>query len=116
MFKDPEVQKAARAVLTGLDDLLDMVDEYELASGPTHLIDVGDGGYIMTEREHKATHACYSVDGMRALMALLADLTDPDDCTYDHHGYCQAHMWFQVDPPCPHARAKQILAAHIRNA
>lgn len=42
------------------------------------------------------------------LRELLADLTDPDECWFDHHGYCQAHGWMQTDPPCPHARAKQL--------
>jgi hypothetical protein len=45
------------------------------------------------------------------ILDLLDDLTDPDDCWYDHHGYCQAHFWLATDPRCPHARAKDILAA-----
>ena len=43
-----------------------------------------------------------------ALYQVIDDLTDPDDCWYDHHGYCQAHMWFETDPVCPHARAKEL--------
>lgn len=42
------------------------------------------------------------------LRALVADLADPDPCHYDHHGYCQAHMWFDTHPVCPHARARPI--------
>lgn len=30
-----------------------------------------------------------------------------DDCSYDHHGYCQAH--FLHDSPCPYSRAKEYL-------
>lgn len=45
------------------------------------------------------------------VLDLLYDLTDPDPCWYDHHGYCQAHGWMATDPPCAHARAKKILAA-----
>ncbi|GHJ21599.1 MULTISPECIES: hypothetical protein [Streptomyces] len=41
---------------------------------------------------------------------VLRDLVDPDDCYYDHHGYCQAHGWFDTAPACPHARAKKLLA------
>ncbi|MFI2663382.1 hypothetical protein [Micromonospora carbonacea] len=41
---------------------------------------------------------------------LIADLVDPDPCSFDHHGYCQAHAWFETDPPCPHERAKKLLA------
>lgn len=38
---------------------------------------------------------------------LLQELVDPDDCWYDHHGYCQAHNLHEA--PCPHEQAKQIL-------
>jgi hypothetical protein len=41
---------------------------------------------------------------------LLADLTDPDPCWFDHHGYCQAHGWMATEPACPHARAKALTA------
>lgn len=41
--------------------------------------------------------------------ALLAELTDPDPCRFDHHGYCQAHGYFETEPKCPHARAKDLL-------
>lgn len=43
------------------------------------------------------------------LLAIIADLYDDDPCTYDHHGYCQAHSWFATDPICPHARARAVL-------
>lgn len=41
---------------------------------------------------------------------LLKDLTDPDDCSLDHHGYCQTHGWLQ-EGLCPHFRAKMFLQA-----
>lgn len=41
------------------------------------------------------------------LLDLVRDLTDPDDCHYDHHGYCQAH---NLSDDCPHKRAKTLLA------
>lgn len=46
------------------------------------------------------------------LRRLLADLTDPDDCDFDHHGGCQAHGYLTLEPGelCPHAEAKQLLA------
>ena len=43
------------------------------------------------------------------LRRLITDLTDPDPCSFDHHGYCQAHGWFDVEPKCPHARAKELI-------
>ena len=42
--------------------------------------------------------------------AIIADLYDEDDCSFDHHGYCQAHGWFAIDPKCPHQRAKEYLS------
>ena len=42
--------------------------------------------------------------------AVIGDLVDADECYFDHHGHCQAHNWFAVAPPCPHARAKRLLA------
>lgn len=43
------------------------------------------------------------------LQNLIRDLSDPDPCHYDHHGYCQAHSWLQ-DGECPHARAQRLLS------
>jgi hypothetical protein len=42
------------------------------------------------------------------LTDLVGDLADPDPCQFDHHGYCQAHAWFDTDPACPHGRARQL--------
>lgn len=39
---------------------------------------------------------------------LITDLVDDEDCSLDHHGYCQAHGWFD-DSECPQARAKRWL-------
>jgi hypothetical protein len=41
--------------------------------------------------------------------SLMAELVFEDDCSYDHHGYCQAHAL--QSRPCPHERAKRLLAA-----
>lgn len=42
------------------------------------------------------------------LLSLIEDLADDGPCHYDHHGYCQGHS---LDPkPCPHERAKRVLA------
>jgi hypothetical protein len=40
---------------------------------------------------------------------LIGDLLDDEDCSLDHHGYCQTHYWFS-DSDCPQARAKRWLA------
>lgn len=46
---------------------------------------------------------------------LLRDLTDPDDCWFDHHGGCQAHGCLSLQPgeKCPHAEAKELLASWV---
>lgn len=46
---------------------------------------------------------------MRVLLGLIDDLTDSGECSFDHHGYCQGHCWFETNPPCPHGRAKRLL-------
>lgn len=45
------------------------------------------------------------------LAALVRDFLDPDPCQLDHHGYCQAHAWMCGGSACPHARAREVLAA-----
>ena len=44
------------------------------------------------------------------VIALIEDFTGDEPCQLDHHGYCQQHYWFETEPACPHARAKQLLA------
>ena len=41
---------------------------------------------------------------------IISELCDPEDCDYDHHGYCQAHSLHKR--PCPHERAKMFLEKH----
>lgn len=47
------------------------------------------------------------------LLELVRDFLDPDPCSFDHHGYCQAHAaGFGGEPlSCPHGRARKMLAA-----
>jgi len=47
-------------------------------------------------------------NGVSELLALIADLADPDECWFDHHGYCQAHGWMSKER-CPHGLAQEIL-------
>lgn len=51
---------------------------------------------------------------IKRITTLLSELTDPDDCWFDHHGGCQAHGFLSLKPgeTCPHADAKAIAAAH----
>ena len=47
------------------------------------------------------------------LVELVRAFLDPDPCSFDHHGYCQAHAaGFGGEPlSCPHGRARKVLAA-----
>lgn len=77
-------------------DLLDLVDEVR------RIRQVRDAAIALYGK----------ASGDRAVAKeLLADLTDPDPCWFDHHGYCQAHWWMETDPECPHERAKRVLNA-----
>jgi hypothetical protein len=40
--------------------------------------------------------------------ALIRELTDPEECTFDHHGGCQAHGYLSLKTgeTCPQADAK----------
>jgi hypothetical protein len=46
------------------------------------------------------------------MLRLIRELTDPDDCWFDHHGGCQAHGFTSLQPGemCPHGRAKELIA------
>ena len=77
----------------------------------------------MVEQANKAMDAGWAIHpekvrkGLAAVLAiverdyrsLLADLIDPDPCTFDHHGYCQAHGWLTDESRCPHLRAKELM-------
>ena len=45
------------------------------------------------------------------MQQLIADLIDPGDCWFDHHGGCQEHGYLSLEPDeqCPHAEAKAWL-------
>lgn len=50
----------------------------------------------------------YLLERLALVESLVCDFVDPDPCFFDHHGYCQAHGWFDTDPGCPHGRAKAL--------
>jgi hypothetical protein len=63
---------------------------------------------LAAEAPHTATP-----DEAAELLALVRDFLDPDPCSFDHHGYCQAHAaGFGGEPlSCPHGRARKLLEA-----
>lgn len=63
-----------------------------------------DSGFMARAREDVP----FLLDRVAELEGLVRDLTDPDPCHFDHHGYCQAHGWMDTDPACPHGRAHAL--------
>lgn len=58
-----------------------------------------------------ATQTVWIVPVPADILRLLDDLTDADDCCFDHHGGCRAHGYLSLEPgqTCPHAAAKALL-------
>jgi hypothetical protein len=50
-------------------------------------------------------------ESLKQVKVLLAELVDPDDCWFDHHGGCQAHGYLSLEQgeKCPHFEAKELL-------
>lgn len=82
--------------------------ERNVAKGDLDLMEqwVQDGRR-MAESSKAATEA-REAEELKPLTELVKDLTDPDPCRFDHHGYCQAHGWTATDPACPHGRAHAL--------
>jgi len=70
----------------------------------------GDGQTYHNARfaAHAREDVPFLLDRVAELEGLVRDLTDPDPCHFDHHGYCQAHGWFATEPACPHGRAQTL--------
>ena len=45
-------------------------------------------------------------DDTAFLLRLIEEFTDPDPCSYDHNGSCQAHSLHEK--PCPHEIAQVL--------
>lgn len=67
-------------------------------------------------RAHLAAQEPTDAEVPESVANLIRDLTDPDDCWFDHSGGCQAHGYLALTPEqeCPHSEAKRLLAAHSR--
>lgn len=68
--------------------------------------------YIMTlQRAGKITpHSARlaAENDVAKAATLIRNLTDPEDCRFDHHGGCQAHGYLSLEPgeKCPQQDAK----------
>lgn len=93
-----------QALVTDWDGMVARVETAEADARSLH----GDRArlaeaLVRVTKEHAAA--------LDAVADILRDLTDPGECSFDHHGYCQEHVWLQ-DGECPNARAKRWLAEH----
>jgi hypothetical protein len=66
-----------------------------------------EDGRRLAESSKAATEEREAAD-RKSLTDLVKDLTNPDACHFDHHGYCQTHGWFATEPACPHGRAHAL--------
>ena len=60
-----------------------------------------------SERKANARYIVLAVNHHEELVRALKAIVDPDDCSLDHHGYCQMHGGTK---PCGHSHAKALLA------
>lgn len=78
------------------------------------------GAYQMSKDElpyeHVARAALESAAPhmLSEVTALVAALTDPEDCSFDHHGGCQAHGYLdlKIGEMCPQLEAKAWVHNH----
>jgi hypothetical protein len=68
----------------------------------------GDGKQTLKTLSKEALANAHLIAAAPDMYEALKDMVDPDDCSVDHHGYCQTHGWLQSGL-CPHFRAKLAL-------
>lgn len=59
------------------------------------------------------TRSVEEIKRLQALVNLLTDSMNPDECRIVSHTYCVVHGCLVVETPCPHAVAKAILPDDI---
>lgn len=76
-------------------------DEVEAGESRRVVFNVVDGLAAVladVEREH-----------VRPLLELIQDLAEGECCPPECTTGCHVHQWYETDPPCPHARAREVL-------
>ncbi|MFE2353437.1 hypothetical protein [Streptomyces parvulus] len=83
---------------------------FELVQRHDDGVDTGPGIIVRRRLADETTDTETTADTSE-LLGLIRDFLDPDPCSFDHHGYCQAHGYLGGEPmSCPHGRAKKLLA------
>lgn len=104
---DPDAATYVRSALAGRDTV-DNSEVYVWACcGRTQTEVAHEGGGLCPLRTTADTDPPPSDD----MVSLLMDLVDPDPCSLDHHGYCQAHVWLERGE-CPNARGRRVIDEH----
>lgn len=65
--------------------------------------------------QHRAHIATVTEAAVREeYIELLEDLADPDECSFDHHGGCQAHGYLGLKPGemCPQEMVRHLIARY----
>ena len=64
------------------------------------------------ETNHAERDRVTLLNMLHSALNLMGDLTDPEPCTFDHHGGCQAHGYLSLVPgeKCPQQEAKDMIA------
>lgn len=70
--------------------------------------DTKQGYYQVAEGIFNGTNA-HLIAAAPDLYEVLKDMVDENDCSFDHHGYCQEHGWSD-ESECPNSRAKKVIA------
>lgn len=107
--------------------MADVLGEHEMENSP---VIRGEGytrcscGFLSKGAYSRAAHNRHVEDALSAAgfgpvqesADLIRDLTDPEPCSFDHHGGCQAHGYLSLEPgdTCPQHDAKQWALNHAK--
>lgn len=90
--------------MSDLTDRLDAIQKRKDASNYCPTDNACKSEWCEADRDR-----AFLLDLARKAAQLIADLTDPEDCSFDHHGGCQAHGYLSLQPgeTCPQHDAKE---------
>lgn len=113
--------ESAATLLFIADSIRSVLDGHDAPNYVEMEVKGTDGkGYILTlQRQgkvtpHKARMA--AEESLASAVDLVRALTDREDCSFDHHGGCQAHGYLDLQPGelCPQFEAKALLHNHAK--
>lgn len=99
----PNEQQRLRDGIDRLCDELDRARSEANRCAEAESADIAAGSY--------AGRAETAERGLSRLLDLVRDFLDDSVCDLDAYGYCVAHSWACSGVRCPHARARDVLAA-----